>query len=129
MQNVKLKFYYFQFTILVITQYSHFWLRILILFAWHFLIDCNYVANFEVSVLILLHFEIEQIWCFKHVFYQFFSRSILMRNIFRVKHLLHDVFCHNLRILNQYTNIFDLIYTHHICDRVYYVHLYQTNTL
>ena len=46
-----------------------------------------------------------------------------------MKHLLHDVFCHSLRILNQYASIFDLICKHHICVCVYYVHLYKINIL
>ena len=41
--------------------------------------------------------------------YQYFLRSILMRSILRMKHLLHDVFCRNSNILNQYANIFNLI--------------------
>ena len=52
-----------------------------------------------------------------------------MRNILHMKHTLHNIFCHNLRISNQYVNIFDLIYAHHICHRVYYMHLHQIDTL
>ena len=58
-----------------------------------------------------------------------FLRSILKRDILRMKHLLHDAFCYNLRILNQYASIFDLICRHHICDRVYYVLLHKIDTL
>ena len=74
-------------------------------------------------------FEIWRIWSTRHVVYYYFLRSILMRDILRMKYLLHDAFCHNLHILNQYTDILDLIYTCHTCDYVYYAHLHKINTL
>ena len=70
---------------------------------------------------ILLHFQIWRIWCTKHAIHRYFLRLTLMRNIFRIKHFLHDAFYHNLRILAQYMNRFNSIHTYHIYDCVYYV--------
>ena len=49
---------------------------------------------------------------------RFIVRLTLMRDILRMKHLLHDVFYLNLRILIQYINWLDSIYTYHIGDCV-----------
>ena len=100
------------------------------MFAWHLLIDCNCAAKFAIlQIPILLHFEIWRIWCIKHAIHRCFLRLTLMRDILRIKHLLHDASYHNLRILNQYANKFNSIHTYHICDCVCYTDLLKIGIL